>query len=116
MGARIGIILALGGILCACANTGPLPIGPDTYQISTRVPLSGPAGAEGEAIQTADAFCTSHHRKMLLQHENSYECALHGGCGEAQITFYCLRVGDPMLKRAAMHDGPPVKIEAGPEH
>jgi len=25
--------------------------------------------------------------------------ALHGGCGEAQITFYCLKPDDPQLQR-----------------
>ncbi len=47
----------------------------------------------------------------LLQYEQSSECAWHGGCGEAEIAFYCLQAGDPMLKRPALRAGPNQRIE-----
>jgi len=37
---------------------------------------------------------------MLLQTQKSYECALHGGCGEAEITFLCLNENDPRYTAA----------------
>lgn len=97
--------------LAACTDTGPIKIGPDTYAISTRVPLGGPASAKGQALQEANAYCSTQGREILLQHEQSSECALHGGCGEAEIEFYCLQAGDPMLKRPALRAEPNQRIE-----
>jgi hypothetical protein len=89
------IALLSATILVGCADTGPQQIGKDTYAISVRVPFSGPSGAKGQALEEANAFCARQHRQVLLDHENSYECALHGGCGEAEITFLCLTADDP---------------------
>ena len=97
--------------LAACTDTGPIKIGPDTYTISTRVPLGGPASAKGQALQEANAYCSTQDREILLQHEQSSECALHGGCGEAEIEFYCLQAGDPMLKRPTLRAEPNQRIE-----
>jgi hypothetical protein len=81
--------------LAACADTGPLSIGKDAYSISVRVPFSGPAGAKGQALQEASTFCASQGKQVLLEQENASECALHGGCGEAEIHFLCLKPDDP---------------------
>jgi hypothetical protein len=90
------MLLACGAaLLTACADTGVMKIGKDMYTVSVRVPLSGPSGAKGQALKEAVAYCASQKRQMLLDHENAYECALHGGCGEAEITFLCLTEDDP---------------------
>ncbi|WP_186055202.1 hypothetical protein [Burkholderia gladioli] len=86
-------------LLVACTNTGAIKIGPDTYSVSTRVPLGGPASAKGEALQTANSYCQSQQRELLVDRMQSGECALHGGCGEAEVTFYCLKAGDSALAR-----------------
>lgn len=104
-------LCSLASTLAACTDTGPIKIGPDTYTISTRVPFGGPASAKGQALQEANAFCSGHGLEMLLQHEQSSECALHGGCGEAEIEFYCLQAGDQMLKRPALKAEPNQRIE-----
>ena len=31
----------------------------------------------------------------MLDHITSSECALHGGCGEAEISYFCLDENDP---------------------
>jgi hypothetical protein len=82
-------------ILAGCADTGAQKIGRDTYIISVRVAFSGPSGAKKQALTEANAFCAKQNREMLLDHEDSHECALHGGCGEAEITFLCLTEDDP---------------------
>ena len=92
---RNAAVLIAVATLAACANTGPVPIGKDAYTISVRVPFSGPSGAKGDALKEANTFCTSQSKRVLLQTQNSYECALHGGCGEAEITFLCLDDSDP---------------------
>jgi hypothetical protein len=75
------------------------------------VPLGGPASAKGHALEEANAYCSTQGREILLQHEQSSECALHGGCGEAEIEFCCLQAGDPMLKRPALRAEPNQRIE-----
>ena len=108
---KTSVLCCLALALVACTDTGPIKIGPDTYTISTRVPLGGPASAKGQALREANAFCSTHGREILLQHEQSSECALHGGCGEAEIAFYCLEAGDPMLKRPQLRAEPNQRIE-----
>ncbi|USX11044.1 hypothetical protein [Paraburkholderia fungorum] len=98
-------------MFAGCTDTGPIKIGPDTYTISTRVPFGGPASAKGEALQEANSYCSSQGREILLQHEQSSECALHGGCGEAEIVFYCLTSGDPQLRRPELKAEPNQRIE-----
>ncbi len=95
----------------SCADTGPIKVGPDTYTISTRVPFGGPASAKGQALQEAAAFCESQQREILLDRVQSNECALHGGCGEAEIYFGCLASNDPQLKRPKFKPDPNLKIE-----
>jgi len=82
------VMCSVAFTFAACTDTGPIKIGPDTYAISTRVSLGGPASAKGQALQEANAFCSTQGMEILLQHERSSECALHGGCGEAEIEFY----------------------------
>jgi hypothetical protein len=92
---RASLMIFAAVVITACADTGPMKIGKDMYSISVRVPFSGPAGAKGQALQEANAFCAKQDRSVLLDHEDSHECALHGGCGEAEITFFCLTADDP---------------------
>jgi hypothetical protein len=104
------IAIVLVTVVC-CTDTGPIKVGPDTYTISTRVPFGGPASAKGQALQEAATFCESIQREILLDRMQSSECALHGGCGEAEIYFACLTSGDPQLKRPKFQSDPNLKIE-----
>lgn len=98
-------------LLSGCTDSGPIKVGPDTYTISTRVPFGGPASAKGQALKEANVFCESQGREILLNHMQASECALHGGCGEAEIYFFCLAKGDPQLKRQKYSPDPTQKIE-----
>ena len=44
-----------------------------------------------QAIGEANTFCASRREVVELVSNTSQECALHGGCGEAQITFTCAK-------------------------
>ena len=92
---RIAFVSVALLLLSACANTGPMKIGKDSYSISTRVALSGSSGAKGEALKSANTYCASQGKFVQLQTQDAHECALHGGCGEATITFLCLDENDP---------------------
>lgn len=108
---QIWLMVLATAMLTACADSGTIKVGPDTYTISTRVPLGGPASAKGQALKEANLFCDSQGREILLDHMQSSECALHGGCGEAEIFFFCLAKGDPQLKRQKYSPDPTQKIE-----
>jgi hypothetical protein len=109
MRAYAGIIAGL--LLAGCSDSGPIKVGPDTYTISTRVPFGGPASAKGQALKEANGFCESLSREILLDHMQASECALHGGCGEAEIFFFCLSKDDPQLKRQNFRPDPTQKIK-----
>lgn len=79
----------------ACASTGATMIGKDTFVSSARVPFAGESGAKAKVLQEAAASCQAQGKLMKLVDMNSHECALHGGCGEAQITYMCLSKDDP---------------------
>ncbi|HEX4025052.1 MAG TPA: hypothetical protein VHX52_10180 [Steroidobacteraceae bacterium] len=84
------VICTLTLLLAACA-TVPVQTTAWTWMISAQVPFSGPTGALNQAIIKANNFCASQRagRVAKLVSNTTKECMLHGGCGEAQITFIC---------------------------
>ncbi|WP_256352980.1 MULTISPECIES: hypothetical protein [unclassified Pseudomonas] len=68
-------------------------------------------GTETQALKEANIFCESQGREILLDHMQASECAFHGGCGEAEIYFFCLVKDDPQLKRQKYSPDPTQKIE-----
>jgi hypothetical protein len=85
-------------VIAGCSDSGPVKIGQDTYTISTKVMASGAAGAKNQALQEANAYCTSLHKEIMLVSETMNECSFHGGCGEAEVHFMCLAANDPRYK------------------
>jgi len=81
----IGVLL----IATACTTTAPVRTAEGTWMVSARVPFSGQSGALDQALGEANTFCASQGRVVKLVTNTLQECALHGGCGEAQITFTC---------------------------
>ena len=77
-------------LLCAgCTTTTPLRTADSTYTVSARVPSSGESDAKAEAFEEASHFCASRGASVQLLSSDAHECALQGGCGDAQITFLC---------------------------
>jgi hypothetical protein len=86
--------------LTACASSGVRQTGKDTYSVSSRAPFSGPARAKGDALKEANAYCTKLAKHIKVVGENSNECMMHGGCGEAEVVFMCLDERDPRYSDA----------------
>lgn len=84
---RLLLVALAIAALAACATTKPVQMVNGDYMISARVPFSGQSGAKAQALKEAASFCGA--RTVQLVSDNSQECALHGGCGEAQIEFRC---------------------------
>ncbi len=92
---KLVLIAAACFTISACSNNGPLKIGKDTYSISNKVLFSGSSGAKGDALKTANEYCQSQGKQVLLKSQSSSECMLKGGCGEADTVFMCLNENDP---------------------
>ena len=106
-GAIMGRIpLASAAICClalsSCANSGPQSIGRDMFMVSARVPLTGQTGAKTEALETAQKHCASQGKQMSVENITSSECALHGGCGEAEIIYMCLPANSQLRQPSSM--------------
>ena len=110
------IILSLLGVLAltGCANSGVQSIGKDSYLVSVRVSFSGQSGAKTDALTSANIHCASLGKQMMLGNISSSECALRGGCGEAQIIFSCLSNDDPRYQTSQMRKEPDTVIQVQP--
>jgi hypothetical protein len=96
-GLVLGRLFIVSGtlLLAGCATSGAQLIGPATYVVSARVPFTGETGAKADALTSATRQCAMSGTSLLVKTMTSSECALHGGCGEAQVTFMCLDKSDP---------------------
>ena len=99
---RTIIIILATLVVASCANSGVQSIGKDTYMVSARVPFSGQTGAKTEALNSAASHCASLGKKMMMNAIDSSECALRGGCGEAQVVYSCLDSNDPRYQTPNM--------------
>lgn len=104
------VVFALTG----CANSGVQSIGKDSYLVSVRVPFSGQSGAKADALTSANVHCASQGKQMMLGNISSSECALRGGCGEAQIIFSCLDKEDPRYQTSNLRKEPDTVIQVQP--
>lgn len=75
--------------LAACASSGPQSIGDGKFMASARVPFNGQTGAKTKALETANRHCASLGKEALVEDVKASECALHGGCGEAEVIYTC---------------------------
>lgn len=60
---------------------------------SARVPLNGQTGAKTKALEAANKHCASLGKEALVEDVKASECALHGGCGEAEVVYRCVDKG-----------------------
>ena len=91
-------VLALG----ACEqSTGVLPMGPDTFSVTTSNELGGVVAAKKAAVSEASAFCTSRGQQMVaMQSQSSVKEDWAGdSIGHHDFTFRCLSAGDNQLRR-----------------
>lgn len=91
---RLAVIASVM-VLAACASTGAIMTGRDTYTASARVMVGGESEAKGKVLRTASDSCALQGKSLKVIGVAAHECALHGGCGEAQINYMCLAKDDP---------------------
>lgn len=82
-------MLGLLVLLTACASSGPMSLGDGRYMSSARVPLEGETGAKTKALGAANRHCASLGQEAVVESVKAKECALRGGCGEAEVIYRC---------------------------
>jgi hypothetical protein len=97
--------------LGACSSTGVLPIGPDTYRITGSAinSFGGQVTAEAEALKTANEYCQSQGRQLLLIADQRGEPTL--GSGGFSMNFRCLAPGEQELRRPNYRPTPNIAIQ-----
>lgn len=95
------LLLSLTGLVLvsACASSGALKIGNDTYMSTSRVPFSGESGAREQILTVAGNYCRGIGKEIKVTEVTSHECGLRGGCAEAQATYMCLSKDDPRYQQ-----------------
>lgn len=84
----------------ACTNSGVIPVGPDTYTISTTSELS-PAYAKKSAMSEAVKYCQSQGKEIMpvTTRTGSHMDSFGDNLATFDYTFRCLERGDKQLGR-----------------
>jgi hypothetical protein len=98
------LAIGVGAVIAACVAgcsatrvTQPLPVGPDTYKVSSRTVHGGTAPARDAAVSAASQHCARLSKKLLVL-RSSTNTGLNADEGVVDLTFRCLAAGDPELR------------------
>jgi hypothetical protein len=108
---RTAIALFLSG--CA-ANSGVVPIGPDTYMVSRQAAtgFSGSGNLKAEAFREAHQFCTTQNKVMQVVNTSEAQPPfVLGNFPKAEVQFMCLMPTDPEVNRPKLRKDPDTVIE-----
>ena len=103
-------------LLTGCANSGPVPVGPDTYMIANTGAWSWSSGAalQGDLYREASAFCAASGKQIMTRDSRHNDSAMgFSSFAHAEVQFMCLDAGDPQLRRPNVRfkQAPTVVIE-----
>lgn len=107
----LGVVSLVGG--CA-TNSGVLPVGPDTYKISTGADnfRGGLSGAKRSAHSQASDFCATMGKEILVLRSTSSNNQIGKPVADYDLTFRCLASSDPELTRPEVVTEPDIVIES----
>ena len=107
---RLVILLTSIPLLQSCGavprSTQPMQVGPDTYRIMARASLARKDASQEMAFSEANAFCQSMNNRKILT-TNMHPSENDG----FELTFRCLREGDPELVRPTFERSPDTVIK-----
>ena len=101
----IGILTFLGACGTVARSSGAMQIGPDTYRIMARASMANQLGSQQMAFSEANIFCDSQGKKMVTTNTKSSEQDGY------EVTFRCLKDGDPDLIRPSLQRAPDTVIQ-----
>ena len=92
------------GCSTAATVTKPLPVGPDTYTVSARMPQGGTSSAREAALSAANQQCARLSKRLLvLKSSSNIDLSENNEIAKdkdvVDLTFRCLAAGDPELAR-----------------
>ena len=87
-------------------SSGPLPLGPDTWRISVKDGIKGTGSSQSLAIQEATAHCSGMGKNIMVTGTREMSDKLTG-----EITYRCLKTGDPDLVRPELQKVPDTLIK-----
>ena len=100
--------LFLACFITACASTGIIPIGKDTYMVSKQsaTGYQSAVGIKGEVLAEANQFCAKQGLVMVLVSLNTKDGVPGRSYATAELVFRAVRLEDaenqrPMLERGA---------------
>ena len=86
--------LAVTLSLAACASSGVVPTGPDSYMIAkSEWGFTSGAVHKARLLQEASDFCQSRGKQVLVTSTSQNDVAL-GKTPAAEVQFRCVPVGD----------------------
>jgi hypothetical protein len=102
---RSFVLFIVAFILGGCTSSGVIPIGQDTYSISTTSELS-PAYAKKNAMNEALKYCQSLGKEIMPMQmkEGTHRDTFGDNLATFDYTFRCLAAGDPQLGRPELKD------------
>jgi len=109
----VPVVLALTAFagLNACAHSGVVPMGPDSYLIAnSEWGFTSGSYQKAEALKEASEYCKSLGKEMLVVSINQNDVSW-GKTPAAEVQFRCLSSGDPELRRPTIETVPNVVIE-----
>jgi hypothetical protein len=100
-------------MLTACASSGPVPIGKDTYMISKQSSTGFHSGGSVKAdiYREANEFCIKKGLEFQPVKENSKDGVPGYAFANAEVVFRCLISGDAEINRPTLKPMPNVIIE-----
>lgn len=98
---------------CMTNSTGVIPYGPDTFTVTAQSELGGMIEAKKKALSDANSHCESMNKKLMPVSESSSTPLDFVGdpIPTYEVTFRCLKDGDPDLRRPNMVKEADVVIE-----
>jgi hypothetical protein len=96
---------------CATVQSGVVPVGKDTYQLSmTGVGFATQANTNIKALKAANAYCDKMNKHLVFQH--SSESGVYGfSPRQDNLVFLCLDANDPAYARTNVQHDPAVVIQ-----
>jgi hypothetical protein len=90
---------AMCALLGACAHSGVVKAGPDTYMIAnSEWGFTSGGYQEAKAVDEGSKYCDSIGREILVLHSAQNDVSF-GKTPAAEVRFRCLLKGDPELTR-----------------
>jgi hypothetical protein len=96
---------------CATIQSGVVPIGKDTYQLSTTgVGFATQANTNIKALKAANQYCDKLGKRVVFQH--SAESGVYGWSPrQNNLVFLCVDESDPAYTRTNIQRDPAVVVQ-----